>query len=220
MVACVSLAGCYPDCPARDDVVVTYSIHTDIIEDAGAILFDGDVEVTGVTERTGQWDIDVTGPDFEGVDHDIRLTVETTPTVEIPIEAGETLRMQYVQDEPLWTNTFVSIWRDGELLLGLMDQAIVVKSEMWMDPLHLAVKRGYCPRRSDDCGARERAGIRFTHPDGHKELVMDHGTSTLLGSPSYRMLVERATLNYDSLFVPCPNRERGWLRTLVVRISS
>ena len=94
----------------------------------------------------------------------------------------------------------------------------VVQSVMQMDPLELKVKRGFCARQSDSCGAHERAGIKFIHADGQGETVMDHGTGTLLGTPSYSIIVERAFLNYDSLFVPCPSRERGWLRTVVTRI--
>ncbi len=213
------LTGCYPDCPDKEDVDVLYEVHSDIIPDAGAILFDSDVLITAITSRGSQWDIEFTGEDFEGVAHDITLSLSTTPPIErLAFETGDEVHVQYVQDEPLWTNTFVSFRRDGELLLGLMDQAIIVKSSMWMDPLQLKVKKGFCAQRSDTCGAHERAAIKFIHPDGQGETVMDHGTGTLLGTPSYAIVVERSSLNYDSLFVPCPGRERGWLRTVVSRI--
>jgi hypothetical protein len=213
------LTGCYPDCPAKEEVDVSYDVDSDIIPDAGAILFDSNVQITAVTDRGSQWDIEFSGEDFEGVTRDVTLSLWSTPRIEqIAFEPGEELHVQYVQDEPLWTNTFISFRRDGELLLGLMDQAIIVQSSMWMDPLQLKVKRGFCARRSDTCGAHERAGIKFFNPEGHSELVMDHGTGTLLGTPSYAIILERSTLNYDSLFVPCPNREKGWLRTLVSKI--
>ena len=213
------LTGCYPDCPDKEEVDVAYEVHSDIIPDAGAILFDSDVQITAITERGSQWDIEFTGEDFEGITRDITLSLSTTPRIErLAFESGEELHVQYLQDEPLWTNTFVSFWREGDLLLGLMDQAIIVQSSMSMDPLRLKVKRGFCAQRSDSCGAHERVAIKFIHSDGQAVTVMDHGTGTLLGTPSYSLVVERATLNYDSLFVPCPARERGWLRTVVSRI--
>lgn len=213
------LTACYPDCPGKEQVEITYSIHSDLTEEYGQIIFDSDVDVTEVVSRGDQWDIDVSGLDQEGIERDVRISLTTIPSIDVPFEAGEELRMQYVQDEPAWTNTHVVFWREGELLLGFVDQAIIVGSSMWMDPFELKVRRGYCPKKSDDCGARERAGIEFLHPDGPSELVMDHGSGTLLGTPAYRLIVERAFLNYDSLFVPCPGRYRGWLRALIHQIN-
>jgi len=213
------MAGCYPDCPGKEDVAISYSVNSDIEEVGGSILFDGEVTVLEVTSRASQWDVQVSGLDLDGIERDIHLAIDATPGITIPFETGETIRLQYVHDEPLWENSFMGFWKDGDLVLALFDQAIIVQGDLWIDRIRLDVKRGYCAKKSDECGARERAGIRFTGPDGHSTLVMDHGTGMLLGDPSYRILVAQARINYDTLFVPCPNRERGRLVAVLTSIA-
>ena len=90
------LTGCYPECKDKEEVDVVYDVDSDIIPDAGAILFDGDVIITSVTDRGSQWDIEFTGEDFEGITRDITLSLSTTPHIErLAFEAGDELHAQY-----------------------------------------------------------------------------------------------------------------------------
>jgi len=145
----------------------------------------------------------------------------TRPAIDLPVETGEVLHFQWLQDEPIidWVNSFAGLWRGRDLVLGLVDQGIEITGDMRVEPLERDVKHGFCRRVSDNCGAHERVGIRFTHPDGESELVMDHGSGTLLGNPAYAIHVERAVVNYHSLFVPCPTRPLGWMRAVIVDVS-
>jgi hypothetical protein len=215
----VALAGCYPECPAREDVTLSLSVHSDLEPSGGSIVFDSPVLVTSAVTRGTQHDIDVSGPDFEGIERDVRITIDAQPAFELPFAAGDEIRMQYLHDEPLWENDVVAFWRDDDLLLAAIDQAIIIKGSIWLEPLRLEIEDGACPRRSDECGAHERAGVKLIHPDGQSELVMDGRTGTLLGDPGFRVQVAHAVLNYDSLFVPCPTREMGRLRALILNLE-
>lgn len=219
--ALLFLCGCYPRCPGSEDVSIEFGLSPSLVDIYGTAFFDGDVTVTDVTQRGEQWDVDLTGTGADGVERDLRLTMTTTPVVELPLEEGDELHFQWLQDEPIrdWVNTFAGLWRGRELVLGLLDQGIEIKGNTRVDPLELDVRHGFCRRNTDNCGAHERVGIRFTHPDGQSELVFDHQSSILLGDPSYAIHVQQATVNYDSLFVPCPARPRGWLRAVIANIS-
>jgi hypothetical protein len=220
-VLAIGLAGCHPECSSKQDVAVAFSLSPSLEDLHGNALFDGTVTVEDVTQRGRQWDLDLSGTNYDGEALSMTLTFTTTPEVEVILEEGERVRFQYIQDEPLaeWVNVFAAIWRERDIVLALVDQAIEVKGSLRIDPLSLKVKHGFCPKKSNRCGARERVGVRFTSPQGPSVLVMDHGVETLLADPTYRILVEDAHINYDSLFVPCPGRSRGWLRAAVVNRS-
>jgi len=211
--------GCYPKCPDRKNVVVDFTVTSDFEEVDGTVLFDGDVEVLAVEGSDGHWGVDMRGAGFDGIEHDIHLTLVVTPSVDLPLAEGDILHMQYVKDAPMWENWYLSLKRDGVLVLALVDQAIVVEGEMWVDDLRIDVRTGRCPQNSDDCGAHERAGIRVTHPEGQSVLVMDHRWKDLEGTPAYRIQAQRVIVNYDNLFVPCPTRERGRLVAMFVKLS-
>ncbi len=212
-------AGCHPDCTREEDVRVSLAMSSDLPVEHGSSVFDGDVVIDSVIERDGQWDVELTGPDAEGVERTMQLAVFSDPPVELDLAPGETVAFQYLHDEPLWSNSFAGFWRDGDLLLGVMDQAMAVEANIRIEPLFIQARRGFCPQISDDCGAHERAGMRVTAPDGRRVLVMDHGIETLLGPRSYRIMVEEARLNFESLFVVCTDRPWGWLRALIVDVT-
>ncbi len=217
----VSQTACNPECTREEDIAIAFNLSPSFEDAHGTAIFEGDVTITDVIVRTGQVDLDMSGTGFDGVERDMRLTLAATPAVHGPVQAGDVLRFQFLRDEPLpdWVNTFAGLWGGDDLVLGLLDQAIEVQGSYRVGQLTLEAKHGFCPKRSDGCGAHERIGIEISDaPDG-SVLVMDHGSGILLGAPTYRVLVEKAAINYDNLFVPCPGRPHGWLRALIARDS-
>ena len=215
----LAAAACHPDCTKEEDVLVSLSMTSDLPVEHGSSFFDGDVVVGDVAHAEGQWDVDLSGTDFGGEERSMHLAILSVPPVDLDLVPGETVTFQYVHDEPLWANSFAGIWRDGRLLVAVMDQAMAFEGNMRIEPLFLESRRGFCAQVSDDCGAHERVGMRVTGPDGRRVLVMDHGMGTLLGDRSYRILVEEARLNYESLFMMCTDRPWGWLRALVADVT-